>query len=62
MAKQYYFHHFYSHQPDLNPDEPAVREEMTQIIGFWLQQGLAGFRVDAVPFLIELEDERLRRR
>lgn len=55
VAGQYYFHHFYSHQPDLNPDEPAVREEMTQIMGFWLQQGLAGFRVDAVPFLIELE-------
>ncbi|MGE0056598.1 MAG: alpha-amylase family protein [Dehalococcoidia bacterium] len=57
VAKQYYFHHFYRHQPDLNPDEPAVREEMTQIMGFWLQQGLAGFRVDAVPFLIELENE-----
>ncbi len=58
VAKQYYFHHFYDHQPDLNPDEPAVREEMTQIIGFWLQQGLAGFRVDAVPFLIELKNEK----
>ena len=57
VAQQYYFHHFYSHQPDLNPDEPAVREEMTQIIGFWLQLGLAGFRVDAVPFLIELHGE-----
>jgi trehalose synthase len=57
VAGQYYFHHFYSHQPDLNPDEPAVREEMRQVIGFWLQQGLAGFRVDAVPFLIELHGE-----
>jgi trehalose synthase len=58
QAKQFYFHHFYSHQPDLNPDEPAVRHEMTEIIGFWLQQGLTGFRVDAVPFLIELRGER----
>jgi trehalose synthase len=54
QAGQYYFHHFYHHQPDLNPSEPAVHDEMKEIIGFWLQQGLSGFRIDAVPFLIEL--------
>ena len=52
-AKQWYLHRFYSHQPDLNVANPAVRDEIAQIVGYWLQQGLAGFRVDAVPFLIE---------
>ena len=52
-AGQYYLHKFYSHQPDLNLANPAVRDELAQVMGFWLQQGLSGFRVDAVPFLIE---------
>lgn len=52
-ARRYYLHNFYRHQADLNPNNPAVRREMKQIISFWLQQDLAGFRVDAVPFLIE---------
>jgi trehalose synthase len=52
-AGQFYLHRFYSHQPDLNVANAAVRDEITQIMGFWLQQGLSGFRVDAVPFLIE---------
>jgi maltose alpha-D-glucosyltransferase/alpha-amylase len=52
-AKQYYLHKFYSHQPDLNLANPAVRDELAQVLGFWLAQGLSGFRVDAVPFLIE---------
>jgi maltose alpha-D-glucosyltransferase/alpha-amylase len=52
-AKQYYLHKFYSHQPDLNLSNPKVRDELAQVLGFWLQQGLSGFRVDAVPFLIE---------
>ena len=52
-AKQWYLHRFYSHQPDLNVANPLVRDEIAQIVGYWLQQGLAGFRVDAVPFLIE---------
>jgi trehalose synthase len=52
-AKRWYLHRFYSHQPDLNVANPAVRDEIAQIVGYWLQQGLAGFRVDAVPFLIE---------
>src|SRR3954470_22557459 len=52
-ARQYYFHRFYSHQPDLNPNNPEVHEQLAQVLGFWLEQGLSGFRVDAVPFLIE---------
>jgi maltose alpha-D-glucosyltransferase/alpha-amylase len=52
-ARRYYFHRFYDFQPDLNVSNPAVREEMERIIAFWLQLGVAGFRVDAVPFLIE---------
>jgi trehalose synthase len=52
-ARRWYLHRFYSHQPDLNVANPAVRDEIAQVVGYWLQQGLAGFRVDAVPFLIE---------
>jgi trehalose synthase len=52
-AGQWYLHHFYSHQPDLNTANPAVREEIAKIAGFWLQLGIDGFRVDAVPYLIE---------
>jgi maltose alpha-D-glucosyltransferase/alpha-amylase len=52
-AGQWYLHRFYAEQPDLNVANPRVRDEIAQIAGFWLQQGLAGFRVDAVPFLIE---------
>ena len=49
---EWYLHHFYSHQPDLNFANPTVRDHIAKSIGFWLQLGLAGFRVDAVPFLI----------
>ena len=52
-ADQWYLHRFYSHQPDLNVANAAVRDELAQVIGYWIQQGLAGFRVDAVPFLLE---------
>lgn len=52
-AGEYYFHRFYEHQADLNIANPAVREEIQKIIGFWLELGVSGFRVDAVPFLIE---------
>src|SRR3954447_12323120 len=52
-AGQYYQHTFYRHQPDLNLNNPVVRDELAQVMGFWLAQGLSGFRVDAVPFLIE---------
>src|SRR5262245_14874644 len=52
-AGQYYFHRFYDHQPDLNTWNPYVRAEIQKIMGFWLQLGVSGFRMDAVPFLIE---------
>ena len=52
-AGQWYLHNFYAHQPDLNIANPAVRDEMARIAGFWLQLGVDGFRVDAVPFLLE---------
>ncbi|MBJ7383807.1 MAG: trehalose synthase, partial [Mycolicibacterium sp.] len=48
---EWYLHHFYKHQPDLNIENPKVREEISRTLGFWLQLGVAGFRVDAVPFL-----------
>ncbi|MGN6753760.1 MAG: alpha-amylase family protein [Intrasporangium sp.] len=50
---EYYLHHFYSHQPDLNVSNPKVREEIAKNIGFWLELGVAGFRVDSVPFLFD---------
>lgn len=50
---QYYFHRFHNFQPDLNLSNPAVREEIMQIMRFWLQLGVAGFRFDAAPFMIE---------
>ncbi len=53
QAGQYYLHQFYKHQPDLDITNPAVREEIIRVIGFWLQLGISGFRVDAVPFLLD---------
>jgi trehalose synthase len=50
---EYYLHRFYRHQPDLNVANPRVREEIAKVIGFWLSLGISGFRVDAVPFLLE---------
>ena len=50
---QYYLHHFYKFQPDLNVTNPKVRDEIAKIMGFWLELGVDGFRVDAVPFLID---------
>jgi len=55
VSKAYYWHRFFSHQPDLNFDNPAVREEMWQVMRFWLAIGVDGFRVDAVPYLVERE-------
>ncbi|WP_026630213.1 alpha-amylase family protein [Dyadobacter alkalitolerans] len=52
-SKEYYFHRFYEFQPDLNTDNPEVREEINKIMGYWLELGIAGFRVDAVPFILE---------
>ncbi|CAN7214253.1 alpha-amylase family protein [Knoellia sp. LjRoot47] len=50
---EWYLHHFYSHQPDLNVANPEVRDEIARIAGYWLELGLDGFRVDAVPFFVE---------
>jgi maltose alpha-D-glucosyltransferase/alpha-amylase len=52
---QYYFHRFFSHQPDLNYDNPEVKEEMKNVIRYWLNRGLDGFRCDAVPYLFKRE-------
>jgi maltose alpha-D-glucosyltransferase/alpha-amylase len=53
QAKQYYFHRFYEFQADLNTHNKRVFEEITKVMGFWLELGVSGFRMDAVPFLIE---------
>lgn len=55
VAGQYFWHRFYSHQPDLNYDNPAVVAEIYDIIRFWMDVGIDGFRADAVPYLIERE-------
>jgi maltose alpha-D-glucosyltransferase/alpha-amylase len=55
VSKSYYWHRFFSHQPDLNYDNPAVREEMWSVMQFWLEMGVDGFRLDAVPYLVERE-------
>ncbi len=55
VSKAYYWHRFFSHQPDLNYDNPAVREAIWQVMKFWLDLGVDGFRVDAVPYLVERE-------
>jgi maltose alpha-D-glucosyltransferase/alpha-amylase len=52
-AKRWYMHRFMPFQPDLNINNPLVRNEIHKVIGFWLELGLSGFRIDAVPFLIE---------
>ncbi len=54
-SKSFYWHRFFSHQPDLNYDNPAVREHMWNVMKFWLDMGVDGFRLDAVPYLIERE-------
>jgi maltose alpha-D-glucosyltransferase/alpha-amylase len=53
VAGQYYWHRFFSHQPDLNYDNPEVQEAMLDVLRFWLDIGLDGFRLDAVPYLFE---------
>ena len=53
VRQQYYWHRFFSHQPDLNFDNPKVHEAMLEAIDFWLDMGLDGFRLDAVPYLYE---------
>jgi len=54
-AQQYFWHRFYSSQPDLNYDNPQVRQEMINVMKFWLDLGVDGFRADAVPYLFERE-------
>ena len=53
MRGQFYWHRFFSHQPDLNYDCPAVQEAMIDVLRFWLDLGIDGFRLDAVPYLFE---------
>jgi maltose alpha-D-glucosyltransferase/alpha-amylase len=55
VAQAYYWHRFYSHQPDLNYDNPAVRRAMFGVVDFWLDMGVDGLRLDAVPYLFEQE-------
>jgi maltose alpha-D-glucosyltransferase/alpha-amylase len=55
QAKAYYWHRFFSHQPDLNYDNPAVLEEVLKIMSFWLEMGVDGLRLDAIPYLVERE-------
>ena len=62
QAGAYYLHRFYKEQPDLNTANPEVREEIRKIMGFWLELGVSGFRIDAAPYLIEplgIEDAKL---
>jgi maltose alpha-D-glucosyltransferase / alpha-amylase len=53
VAKQYYWHRFFSHQPDLNFDNPAVVEEILKVMRYWLDMGVDGLRLDAIPYLVE---------
>jgi maltose alpha-D-glucosyltransferase/alpha-amylase len=55
VAKSYFWHRFYSHQPDLNFDNPAVHAAVLQVLDFWLEMGVDGLRLDAVPYLYERE-------
>jgi maltose alpha-D-glucosyltransferase / alpha-amylase len=55
-AKAYYHHRFYEFQPDLNIDNDQVRQEIRRIMGFWLELGVTGFRIDAVPFILETQN------
>jgi maltose alpha-D-glucosyltransferase / alpha-amylase len=55
VAKSYFWHRFYSHQPDLNFENPAVHEAMFRVIDFWFELGVDGLRLDAVPYLYERE-------
>jgi maltose alpha-D-glucosyltransferase/alpha-amylase len=56
VRRQFFFHRFFSHQPDLNFENPAVREEVMNIIRFWMDMGVDGIRLDAIPYLFETEE------
>src|SRR4051794_10951594 len=60
-AKAWYFHRFYDFQPDLNTSNPAVQAEILKITGFWIQSGVSGFRMDAVPFIISTKGPSVRK-
>ena len=60
-AKAWYFHRFYDFQPDLNTSNPMVQAEILKIMGFWIQQGVSGFRMDAVPFVISTKGPTVRK-
>jgi maltose alpha-D-glucosyltransferase / alpha-amylase len=61
VAKAWYFHRFYDFQPDLNTSNPEVQAEILKIMGFWIQQGVSGFRMDAVPFVIATKGPQVRK-
>jgi maltose alpha-D-glucosyltransferase/alpha-amylase len=61
VAKAWYFHRFYDFQPDLDTSNPKVQAEILKIMGFWLQLGVSGFRMDAVPFVISAKGANIRR-
>ena len=60
VARAYYFHRFYDFQPDLNTANPDVQAEILKIMGFWLQLGVSGFRMDAVPFVISQKGAKVK--
>jgi maltose alpha-D-glucosyltransferase / alpha-amylase len=60
-AKAWYFHRFYDFQPDLNTSNPEVQAELLKIMGFWIQLGVSGFRMDAVPFIIATKGPTVRK-
>ncbi len=61
VAKAWYFHRFYDFQPDLNTANPEVQAEILKIMGFWIQLGVSGFRMDAVPFVIAAKGANVRK-
>jgi maltose alpha-D-glucosyltransferase/alpha-amylase len=61
VAREYYFHRFYDFQPDLNTSNPLVQAEILKIMGFWIQLGVSGFRMDAVPFVIGSKGANVKR-
>jgi maltose alpha-D-glucosyltransferase/alpha-amylase len=60
-ARAWYFHRFYDFQPDLNTSNPHVLAEILKIMGFWIQQGVSGFRMDAVPFIISTKGPNVKK-
>ena len=58
-ANAYYWHRFFSHQPDLNFDNPKVQQEVIRIMDYWCKMGVDGFRLDAIPYLFEREGTNL---